>query len=104
MNRKRFNILDTPDYRPFRCGDAACAPGGGFRIVILDSVAGVESKLRRPGSSATSFGQPRLIVINKMDRDNASFERSMQSVEEAFGRTAVQSRSRSAPSAASAAW
>jgi elongation factor G len=30
-----------------------------------------------------------LIVINKMDRDNASFERSMKSLEEAFGRSAV---------------
>ena len=59
------------------------------RLLSSDAVAGVEVQTEKVWEYADEFGLPRLIVVNKMDRDNASFERALSSLEETFGRGVV---------------
>ena len=88
-NKRKVNILDTPGYRPFLSETELALRVADATIVVVDAVAGVEVQTEKVWEFADQFELPRLIVINKMDRDNASFERTLQSIEESFGRMAV---------------
>jgi elongation factor G len=88
-NKKKINILDTPGYRPFLTDTKLVMRATDAALVVLDAVAGVEVQTEKVWEFATDFNLPRLVVLNKMDRDNASFERALASVEEVFGRSCV---------------
>ena len=88
-NKIKINILDTPGYRPFLGDTKLALRAADAAIVVVDSVAGVEVQTEKVWEFADEFDQPRMVVINKMDRDNASFERAMTSLEDAFGRAIV---------------
>jgi elongation factor G len=88
-NKKKINILDTPGYRPFMAETKLAMRAADAAIIVVDSVAGVEVQTENVWEFCEEFNLPRLIVINKMDRDNASFERSLNSLQEAFGRAAM---------------
>jgi elongation factor G len=52
-------------------------------------VSGVEVQTEKMWALAAEAGLPRLIAVNRMDRDRASFERTIESLQHAFGRGAV---------------
>src|SRR3989449_3336972 len=58
-------------------------------LVVVDGVAGVEVQTEEAWGYAEEFELPRLFVINKLDRENASFARALESIGRAFGRQAV---------------
>ena len=58
-------------------------------IVVVDAVSGVMVQTEKSWGYAEEFQLPRLIVINRMDRDTASFERSLESVQQSLGRMCV---------------
>ena len=88
-NKRKINILDTPGYRPFLAETQLALRAADAAAVLVDAVAGVEVQTEKVWEFCDEYSLPRIIVINKMDRDNASSERSMASLEESFGRGAV---------------
>lgn len=88
-NKKKINILDTPGYRPFLAETQLAVRAADAALVVVDAVAGVEVQTEKVWEFCDEYSLPRLIVVNKLDRDNASTERSLASLEEAFGRGAV---------------
>ena len=88
-NKKKINMLDTPGYRPFIAETQLALRAADAAIVVIDAVAGVEVQTEKVWEFCNEYDLPRIIVINKLDRDNASSERSLASIEEAFGRGAV---------------
>jgi elongation factor G len=88
-NKKKINILDTPGYRPFLAETQLAVRAADAALVVVDAVAGVEVQTEKVWEFCNDFSLPRMIVINKLDRDNASSERSLASLEESFGRGAV---------------
>jgi elongation factor G len=88
-NKRKINILDTPGYRPFLTDTRLVLRATDAAVVVIDAVAGVEVQTEKVWEFAEEFKLPRILVINKMDRDNASFERTMTSIEEMFGRSGV---------------
>jgi elongation factor G len=88
-NKKKINILDTPGYRPFLAETQLAVRAADAAVVVIDAVAGVEVQTEKVWEFCDEYSLPRIIVINKLDRDNASSERSLASLEESFGRSAV---------------
>jgi elongation factor G len=88
-NKKKVNILDTPGYRPFLTDTKLVLRAADAAVVVLDSVSGVEVQTEKVWEYASEFNLPRILVVNKMDRDNASFERAIASVADTFGRSGV---------------
>jgi elongation factor G len=88
-NKKKINILDTPGYRPFLAETQLAVRAADAAVVVVDGVAGVEVQTEKVWEFCNDYSLPRVIVINKLDRDNASSERSLASLEESFGRGAV---------------
>ncbi len=85
----KMNFLDTPGYDDFR-GEVVSALRVAEAVAILvDATSGVDVGTERAWSMCESGNLPRLIVINKMDRENADFERSVADIQATFGRQCV---------------
>jgi len=78
----KINILDTPGYTDF-VGEVISA----FRVVegavlIVDAVNGLEVGTEITWDYASKFNLPRFLLINKMDRENANYQKALKSVED----------------------
>jgi elongation factor G len=74
---KTINLIDTPGHQDFRFEVDRCLPVLDGAVCIIDSVKGVEAHTERVWASAQEFGIPRIAFVNKLDRDGASFKRSV---------------------------
>lgn len=87
--KKKINLIDTPGFNIFINDTKASMAAADASLVVVDGVAGVEVQTEKVWSFAQEFNLPRAIIINKLDRENASFDRALESVQSVFGRTAV---------------
>jgi elongation factor G len=88
-NKRKINVLDTPGYNIFINDTKASLAAADSAIVVVDGVPGVEVQTEKVWAFADEFKLPRVILINKLDRERSSFERALASVYAIFGRTAV---------------
>jgi elongation factor G len=58
-------------------------------LLLIHAVAGIEVQTEKSWGFSEKYGLPRALVINQMDRDRASFERTLEAVHKEFGRNAV---------------
>ena len=87
--KSKINILDTPGYNIFINDTRAALAAAEASLVVVDAVAGVEVQTEKVWSFSDEFKLPRALVINKLDRERSSFERTLESIRSVFGRTAV---------------
>ena len=85
----KINIIDTPGFNIFTNDVKQALKAADSVIVVVDGVAGVEVHTEKTWALAEEYGLPRAIVINKLDRERADFERALESVQKVFGRGAV---------------
>jgi elongation factor G len=85
----KINLVDTPGYSNFLWDTRAALRAVDGAAVLVDAVAGVEVGTEKVWDMLEELGRPRLIVVNKMDRENANFGRAIESIREFFGRQAV---------------
>jgi elongation factor G len=85
-NGHKVNLIDTPGYADFlgelkegvRAADAA--------LVVVDAVSGVEVGTDLAWSYADERDLPRLVLMNRIDRENADFAGVVRQVQERFGK------------------
>ncbi|KAI0014317.1 P-loop containing nucleoside triphosphate hydrolase protein [Xylariaceae sp. FL0662B] len=75
-----INLVDTPGHVDFRFEVERCMPILDGAVCVIDGVEGVEAHTERVWSSAQEFKVPRIIFVNKLDRDGASFKKSVQDI------------------------
>jgi elongation factor G len=85
----KLNLLDAPGYANFLPEARSALRVADAALVVVDAVSGVEVQTEKVWSYAEEYGIPRVIVVNRMDRERASFERAMESLSAAFGRGVV---------------
>ena len=85
----KINILDTPGFSMFVHEAKMDLPVVDAAIVVVDGVAGVEVVTQRVWNDCEEYKTPRLIVVNRMDRERANAERVMESLTAAFGRDVI---------------
>ena len=78
----KFNFIDTPGYTDFVGEVVSAMRVADCAVILVDSVAGAEVGTEVALQYAEEFELPRFLVLNKMDRDNASFAKALKSVEE----------------------
>ncbi|MGA3201184.1 MAG: elongation factor G [Bryobacteraceae bacterium] len=86
---KKINLIDTPGFNIFINDTRGTLIAADAALVVVDGIAGVEVQTEKVWSFAEEFVLPRAIIINKLDRERSSFERTLESVQETFGRTAI---------------
>ncbi len=77
----KINVLDTPGYTDFVGEVISALRIADSAAVVVDSVAGAEVGTEIALSYCDVFKLPRLVIINKMNRDNANFRKALDSVQ-----------------------
>jgi elongation factor G len=83
-NGHKLNVLDTPGYMEFVGGVKAAINVVEGVLILLDAVGGVEVGTELVWGHADELNLPRMVFINKMDRENVDFERALQELSEKF--------------------
>ena len=76
-----FNVLDTPGYADFVGEIRGAMAAADAAIIVVSAVSGVAVGTERVWSSSEERELNRLLVINKMDRENADYYRTMADIE-----------------------
>jgi len=87
--KTKINFLDTPGYSTFVNETRASLIAADSALILVDPVAGVQVVTEKVWDYATEYDLPRAFVINWMDRELASFERALASIQQVFGRSVV---------------
>ena len=85
----KVNIIDTPGYADFR-GDML----SGLRvadavIIVVSAASGIEIGAQQAWNYTEDLGIPTAIVVNKLDRENSSFEQTCLEITESWGRHCI---------------
>ena len=85
----KLNLLDTPGYADFRGEVISALRVADAAVVIVACPSGVEVGTTQMWKMADERKLPRVVYLSKMDRENADFDRAMESITEQFGRECV---------------
>jgi len=85
----RLNLIDTPGYHNFLWDTRAALRAVDAAAVLVCGVAGVEVGTEKVWAMLEELDYPRLFIINKLDRENAHFDRTLEAIQQFFGRKAV---------------
>lgn len=78
----KINLLDTPGFLDFIGEVISALRVADSAVVLVDSVAGVEVGTEITWQYCDRFNLPRFAIINKMERENANFQKALASLQE----------------------
>ncbi len=81
----RITLVDTPGYADFQADVVEALAAVDAAIVVIDASAGVEVGTEEVWKLADARGLPRLVFINKMDRENANYDAALDQLKARFG-------------------
>ncbi len=81
----RVNIIDTPGYPDFAGEVSAALRVVDMAVFVVDAVNGVEVETEKQWRLAERLRVPRMIFVNKLDKEHASFERTLDALRDRFG-------------------
>jgi elongation factor G len=81
----KVNLLDTPGYADFFGEVRAALSVAELAVLVVSAVEGVEPQAELAWGLAAELGLPRLVFVNKLDRERASFDRTLADLREHFG-------------------
>lgn len=84
--KDKVNIVDTPGDSNFAMDTLNGLRVVDAALVVIDAVGGVEFQTEKVWEYADRYSLPRIVYVNKMDRERADFFRALESVKKAFGR------------------
>ena len=82
---KRINIVDTPGYPDFVGAALQSIPAAEAAVIVINAAAGIEVNTRKLFDAAGALDKPKVIVINRMDAENADLEQLVSQIREVFG-------------------
>ncbi len=88
-NNHRLNIIDTPGFINFIEDTRGCLRVSDGALLIVSAISGVKAETEKIWKYACEYELPRLVFINKMDRENASFIRAIGDLEKSFETEAI---------------
>jgi elongation factor G len=74
----KINILDTPGFTDFIGEMISAIHVSEGAVIVVDAVAGAEVGTEMALNEALKAGVPRLVVINKMNRETANFQKALE--------------------------
>ncbi len=85
----KINVLDTPGYADFRGEVVSGIRVADAAIIVVAAQAGLEVGTSQMWGLATKRDLSKIVYVSKMDRDNADFDRAVESLNQRFGRHLV---------------
>jgi elongation factor G len=78
----KLNLFDTPGYTDFIGEVISAMRVADGTLILIDSVAGLEVGTEMALQYSEQFNLPKILLINKMERENANFEKALASVQD----------------------
>ncbi|MFZ6006793.1 MAG: elongation factor G [Nitrospirota bacterium] len=85
----RINLIDTPGFINFIEDTRGCLRVADGAIVIVSAISGVKAETEKVWKYACEFEVPRIVFINKMDKETANFYRALGELEKSFESEAI---------------
>jgi elongation factor G len=82
--KRRVNIIDTPGDANFFSDTRSCLQAVDGAVVVVEAVDGVKVQTEQAWEFADQLEMPRVVFVNKMDRDRADFFATVKAVAETF--------------------
>jgi elongation factor G len=84
-----INLIDTPGFVNLLEDTKGSMKAADGAIVLASALSGVKGETERLWGYADDFGMPRVVFVNKMDREAADFYAALESIDNAFDQEAV---------------
>jgi elongation factor G len=81
----KITVLDAPGYADFVSDVAAALRAADLALFVVSAVEGVEVQTEVVWRMAADLGIPRAFFVNKLDRERASFSRTLDELKDKFG-------------------
>ena len=88
-NKHKINLIDTPGIGSFLSDARAALQVADAALVVVDAVSGAMVQTEKVWEAAAELALPRLVVLNRLDRDRASLERTLQSLRDTCHRAVI---------------
>src|SRR5262252_9492906 len=88
-NKQKINLIDTPGMGNFLADARAALSVADAALVVVDAVGGVMVQTEKVWEASEELALPRIVVLNRLDRERASLERSLASLHESCNRTVI---------------
>ncbi len=85
-NGHKINILDTPGYADFTSEMRAAMRVADLAIFVVSGVEGLEVQTEAAWNYADELDLPRMVFVNKLDRENSSFRQTLEQMRDRFGK------------------
>jgi len=81
----KINLIDTPGYPDFISDVHAALRVADMAIFVVSAVDGVEVQTEKIWNLAADMGLPRMVFVNKLDKERSSFDRTLAELRDRFG-------------------
>ncbi|MBI4331825.1 MAG: elongation factor G [Chloroflexi bacterium] len=88
-NGSKINMIDTPGYPDFLGEVKAGIRVADAAVTVVCAASGVEVGTELSWGHAEEAKLPRLVLVNKMDRENADFARVLAEIQKKLGKKCV---------------
>ncbi|MBV9495630.1 MAG: elongation factor G [Acidobacteria bacterium] len=85
----KINLIDTPGFGIFLMEARSALRVADSAAVIVSGVTGVEVTTEKVWKFAEELHLPRILIVNKLDRERASFSRTLEALQKKFGKNVV---------------
>ncbi len=85
----KINLIDTPGFNIFLYEAEAALKAADAALLLVHGVSGIEVQTEKTWGFCQKYQLPRALVINQMDRDRASFKRTVEALGSTFGRSVI---------------
>ncbi len=83
------NLIDTPGFINFIEDTRGCLRVSDGAVIIVSALSGVKAETEKIWKFACEFEIPRIVFVNKMDKENADFTMALGEVERSFEMEAI---------------
>ena len=85
----KINLIDTPGFGIFMMEAKGALRVADSAAIVVSGVTGVEVTTERVWKFADEFALPRMLIVNKMDRERSSATRTLDALQKKFGKNIV---------------
>ena len=87
--KHQLTVIDTPGDFNFIAETKTSMQGADAVLVLVDAIDGVRVQTEKVSEFADEFEQPRMIFVSKMDRERADFFKTVEDIQNNFGKSCV---------------
>ena len=89
INDHKINIIDTPGADDYIGGVISSFSVVDLAVMLINSQQGVEVGTEILNRHCDRYHKPLMFVVNRLDHENANFEKTLESLKTTFGNKAV---------------